>query len=372
MQFIKLWEICEIKKWTSITKKDVTIWNVPVIAWWKSPSCFHSISNRSGEVITVSASWANAGYVNYFISPIFASDCSTIQSKDKNIISTEFVYKYLLSKQEQIYAFQQWAAQPHVYGSDLEKIQIPLPSLEIQKFIVAKLDKISELINLKKEAIGKTEVLTKSVFLEMFGDPVANEKNWKTTPYWKIWRIQWWAAFKSMDYSSYWMPIIRIGTVNKGFFDNKELVFLPFELKSSYKNYLLYPGDIVITLTGTIWKDDYWNVFLVDNQYSEYLLNQRVAKLSVNNTIVNSFYLLSLLKVPQIKSLIIEVDRWVRQANISNTDILELIIPIPPLELQNRFAKFVQKNQSIIENQRQSLQKLQELYDTTMQEIFNF
>jgi type I restriction enzyme S subunit len=55
-------------------------------------------------------------------------------------------------------------------------VLIPLPSIEEQRKNVSKLDMLTELIALKKEAIGKTESLTKSVFLEMFGDPLTNSK----------------------------------------------------------------------------------------------------------------------------------------------------------------------------------------------------
>lgn len=67
---------------------------------------------------------------------------------------------------------------PMLTISDLSEIEIPLPSLEEQKIIVQKLDKITELIALKEEAIRKTEALTKSVFLEMFIYGDLNDQEW--------------------------------------------------------------------------------------------------------------------------------------------------------------------------------------------------
>ena len=60
--------------------------------------------------------------------------------------------------------------------NNLTDIQLPLPALHIQRAIADKLDKLQSLIDLKKEAIVKTDGLAKAIFLEMFGDPINNEK----------------------------------------------------------------------------------------------------------------------------------------------------------------------------------------------------
>ncbi len=162
--FVELWEITEIKKWTSITKSKTISWNIPVIAWWKEPAYYHNEANRNWNIITVSASWANSWFVNYFENPIFASDCNTINSKDENIIPTKLIFKFLEIQQDKIYSLQRWQAQPHVYWEDLAKIKIPLPSLETQKQIVSQIEKIESEIeilesDLKQIPEKKKEVL---------------------------------------------------------------------------------------------------------------------------------------------------------------------------------------------------------------------
>lgn len=164
--FVELWEIAEIKKGSSITKAKTISWNIPVIAWWKEPAYYHNEANRSWNIITVSASWANSWFVNYFENPIFASDCNTINSKNENIISTRLIFKFLEIQQDKIYLLQRWQAQPHVYWEDLAKIKIPLPSLEIQKQIVSQIEKVESEIEileseLKEIPEKKKEVLRK-------------------------------------------------------------------------------------------------------------------------------------------------------------------------------------------------------------------
>ena len=89
---------------------------IPVIAGGQEPAYFHNESNREGNVITISASGAYAGFVNYFENEIFASDCNTVISKDENQISTKLIFEFLKSIQKEIYGLQRGQAQPHVYG----------------------------------------------------------------------------------------------------------------------------------------------------------------------------------------------------------------------------------------------------------------
>ena len=143
---VELGEICDIEKGKSITKAVINKGDIPVIAGGQQPAYYHNQSNRIGQTITCSASGAYAGFINYFEVPIFASDCTTIKSKDENNLLTKFVFKYLKVKQDDIYKLQMGMGQPHVYGKDLAKIKIPLPPLEIQEQIVTELDGYANII----------------------------------------------------------------------------------------------------------------------------------------------------------------------------------------------------------------------------------
>ncbi len=124
---IQIGECCFVEKGTTLTRKEAVLGNVPVIAGGMAPSCYHNKSNRSKDVITISASGANAGFVAYWDIPIFATDCNTVISKDKNKFPIEFIYVALILQQKNIYELQRGAGQPHVYGKDIEKLSIPNP-----------------------------------------------------------------------------------------------------------------------------------------------------------------------------------------------------------------------------------------------------
>ena len=125
---VPLGDICNIEKGATITRNDVLHGEVPVVAGGQEPSCYHNVANREAGAITVSASGAYAGYINFWNCPIFASDCNTIISKDDEKTDQTFVYFGLRAMQKQIYGLQKGGAQPHVYGKDLQKFMFPCPS----------------------------------------------------------------------------------------------------------------------------------------------------------------------------------------------------------------------------------------------------
>ncbi len=147
-------------------------------------------------------------------------------------------------------------------------------------------------------------------------------------------------AFKSEMFVDSGIPVLKIGNINSGYFKPTNLIFWNKDDKLS--RYEINPGDLVISLTGTVGKDDYGNVCIMGDGYPKYYLNQRNAKLDLKNTL-NKHYLTYALKVPDIKKKLTGISRGVRQANISNKDIQNLELPIPPIDLQRQFSTFVQQ-----------------------------
>ena len=167
---VKLGEVCLVKRGTTITEKNASSGMFPVVAGGMTYSYTHNIANRKGNVITISGSGANAGYVNYWGEPIFASDCSTVEV-DNNNIDIKYVYFFL--KKMQIFincTMRSGAAQPHVYAKDIALMEMPLPPLAEQQRIAAILDKAEEIRRKREQAIEKLDQLAQSTFVEMFGD----------------------------------------------------------------------------------------------------------------------------------------------------------------------------------------------------------
>ncbi|MDI1291323.1 MAG: restriction endonuclease subunit S [Methylobacter sp.] len=137
-----LGDIAFVSKGQSISSAKIEAGLYPVVAGGQSSPYKHHVFNHEGNVITVSASGAYAGYVWYHETPIFASDCSVIGSKNEDEIKTLFLAEILKLKQKEIYYLQQGAGQPHVYSRDLIRLKIPVPPKSIQLKILRHIDSI--------------------------------------------------------------------------------------------------------------------------------------------------------------------------------------------------------------------------------------
>ncbi|EAK2268325.1 restriction endonuclease [Campylobacter coli] len=162
-ELVRLVEIENIKiqKGQNITQKLAKIGNIKVVAGGKDYAYFHNDFNRNENTITISASGANAGYVNFWKEKIFASDCTTINLPNLKVI--QFIYYVLKCNQKYIMSLARGAAQPHVYPKDIENIKIPLPPLEIQKQIVAECEKVEEQYNTIRMSVEEYQNLIKAI-----------------------------------------------------------------------------------------------------------------------------------------------------------------------------------------------------------------
>ena len=252
--------------------------------------------------------------------------------------------------------------------SDLSKIVIEVPDLQSQTRIAGVLDQIVRIIQIHHCQLRTLDTLIKARFVEMFGDPDTNPIGWTERPLSEMLNVLGGYAFKSEGFSEVdGIPVLRIGNINAGFFKPVNMVF--WEEDESLERYIMYPGDLVMSLTGTVGKDDYGNVCILGNDYDKYYLNQRNAKLELKEGL-DKHYLSQLLRFEKIKKRLTGISRGVRQANISNKDILNLSVPIPSADLQLQYAAFVAQVDKSKAAVQASLEKAQLLFDSLMQQYF--
>ena len=244
---------------------------------------------------------------------------------------------------------------------------IPLPSLETQRQIVAALDKVSDLITLLKRQLDKLDELAKARFVEMFGDPIANPKEWPTKPLLEMGFCKNGMNFHYDDAG------VEIHCLGVGDFQDHSIIAdtatLPMvslnEMPS--EEYLLQDDDIVFVRSNG-------NKELVGRRVAVYPGSTpttfsgfciRYRKRSNSVTIP---YLLRVLKADSMR-----VQMAGRGANIQNLNqqiLASLVIPVPPIELQDHFATLVtqiDKSKSVIQ---QGLGKLETLKSALMQKYF--
>ena len=274
-----------------------------------------------------------------------------------------------------LFKYRNWdeSSNKAVMGKTLNKatlaeMEIDVCSIKKQREIVAVLDKMMRVLVNREKELFLLDNLIKARFVEMFGDPDINPKGWTECALSEKLNVVGGYAFKSnMFDEDGGIPVLRIGNINNGYFKPVNLVY--WQEDEKLERYAMYPGDLVMSLTGTVGKDDYGNVCILGDDYEMYYLNQRNAKLEIKEGI-DKFYISQLLKFEQIKKKLTGISRGVRQANISNKDILNLVVPVPPIELQNQFAEFVKQIDKSKVKVQKALEETQKLFDSLMQQYF--
>ena len=235
---------------------------------------------------------------------------------------------------------------PIINKTDFSKIAIPIPPKFTQLAIVSELDKINELIRLKKEQLKDFDNLAQSLFYEMFGDPVENEKGWEVKKLKEI-------ATEKLSYGSGASAVpfntsvryIRITDINEyGELKDEKVSPNIFEEK-----YLLAEGDILFARSGaTVGKTYLHKRNKIPCIYAGYLI-----RLRPNEKLVLPNYVYYYTKSNYYKSFICANQRVVAQPNINAKQYGDLELPLPPLPLQHLFAHRIEQ----IEHQKSEVQK---------------
>lgn len=152
---VKLGDIADVLKGKSITSAQAKEGNIKVVAGGIDYAYLHNESNRPAYTITISASGANAGFVNFWEEPIFASDCTTVRGRDD--LHTKFLFNFLFSIQNQIFSLQKGSAQPHVYPDDIKLIQVPDVDDKLQEQIVSECEKVDDEYNHSRVCIEENK-----------------------------------------------------------------------------------------------------------------------------------------------------------------------------------------------------------------------
>lgn len=148
-------------------------------------------------------------------------------------------------------------------------------------------------------------------------------------------------AFRSEDFVPTGIPLLRMGNLYQNTLDlNRNPVYLPDSFKVDYKRFLVSPGDLVISMTGTMGKRDYGFTVEIPSNTQCSLLNQRVLKIVPKNN-ASSGYILNLLRSELILSVLYSFPGGTKQANLSAKQLQELPVLIPPELEQKKIAQIL-------------------------------
>ncbi|TSO25419.1 restriction endonuclease subunit S [Lactobacillus sp. LL6] len=253
----------------------------------------------------------------------------------------------------------------------LKEVKINYPDKVKQKDIVTILDNLNSIIEAKNKELNKLDELIKARFVEMFGDPVNNDKNWKVRNLKELTnKIGSGATPKGgkESYKKSGVSFIRSMNVHDGYFEYKDLAYIDTKQANQLSNVEIESLDVLINITGA----SVARSCVVPNHILPARVNQHVSIVRCKTDILNPIFINKLFLNYSFKNTLLSIGSSggaTRQA-ITKQQLEKLKIILPPLSLQNEFADFVQQVDKSKVAVQKSLDETQKLFDSLMQEYF--
>ncbi|WP_329806340.1 restriction endonuclease subunit S [Flavobacterium facile] len=298
-----------------------------------------------------------------------------INIKDKNQLDIKYLKYWFTTIKEQLLNRAVGAALANISLGIVKELEIPLPNLANQQKIANILDKADELRQYNKQLIEKYEALTQSLFLDMFGDPVKNEKGWNLTKFSNVLtKIESGWSPVCENYSrrdeNEW-AVLKLGAVSYGTYNPNENKKYEFDIPNSKIDCEVKQGDLLFTRKNTYHMVGK-TAFVYETE-SRLLLPDTVFRLVYNLEKANPLFLYYLLNHNKFSSEIQSLASGTSGSmpNISKAKLLAKDLICPSVDLQNQFAERV----AVIETQKQQAQealaKSEALFQGLLQQAFN-
>lgn len=257
---------------------------------------------------------------------------------------------------------------PNLHLNSIKETRIPLPPLEEQHKIASILDTVSETLKLRKQQLNEADLLVKSKFVDMFGDPVENPMKWTSRYLNEVYEII--DGDRGVNYPKSneffedgYCLFLNTGNVTKSGFCFEKTQFI-----SEFKDSMLRKGklqryDIVLTTRGTVGNLAYYDEKI---KFENIRINSGMVilrrKLECNPTFFINYFNISLSYINFMSGT--------AQPQMPIYLMRKLKVIYPPIELQNKFASFVQYVDKLKSEVQKSIDQLQTLFDSLMQQYF--
>lgn len=324
-------------------------------------------------LISLTGNVGRVGLIKKDLLPAYLNQRVACLRLKNNSISRNFIFSYLNSDEFERACIESsnGIAQKNMSTEWLKKCQIPLPPLDVQQKIADVLDKASALIELRRTQLDKLDLLIKSQFIEMFGDPVTNPMGW---PEYSVDELT-----ESIDAGECLngesrprndgeKAVLKVSAVTYGYFKPNECKVL-INTQDIKKNVTPKKGDLLFSRANT--RELVAATAIVDKDYPDLLLPDKLWKLNLNGLVI-AIYMKQALSSKSAREYFSGQATGTSGSmfNVSMGKLGNLSIGIPSLGLQNEFAAFVEQ----VENQKkllqQSLAQLELNYKSLMQKCF--
>lgn len=385
MKFVKLGDICKVRNGYAFKSEKFVETGVPIIRIsdindnYVNPiksvrtnyeSLFDNFKIVKGDIL-IAMSGATTGKFG-----IYNADVDAYQNQrvgcfkilDRKVVDQTYLLQTLKVVKPIIEKKANGGAQPNISASGIEEITIPLPPLSDQIRIAEILSQAESLIAQRKQSISLLDELLKSTFLEMFGDPVRNEKGWEMMSGEKyLDKLTVGVVIKpASHYVDKGVIALRSLNIKPNRIDLNNLVY--FSKESNEKELaksILRTGDVVFVRTGVT-----GTAAIIPKELDGCNCIDLIITRPKEKTI-NPKYLVFFFNSDIGKRIVLSKQVGGIQQHFNIGAMKALRIPIPPLEHQTKFANIVEKVEGLKIQYQQSLVELQNMYGVLSQKAFN-
>ena len=252
---------------------------------------------------------------------------------------------------------------------DLKRVRFPLPPLPEQKRIAGILDAADAVRAKRREALAQLDTLLQSTFLDMFGDPVTNPMGWEAPALSEVTdEIYRYPTYFGIVYENAGVPEIRGELIGKGGkldADPSELRFIAQATSDKFPRTQLAAGDLVMSVRGTIGK-----IGIVPAELINANMTANLIRISPARSIIDPVFLLHVALGPYFLNQLSRASSSTTIKTIKALDLKVIPIPLPPLDLQRRFAAIVESVEQQMARQRAHLAELDTLFASLQSRAF--
>ena len=357
MQKVKLGDICQPKQWTTIPMSGLSN-NGYTVYGANGKIGFYKEFNHINPTIIITCRGATCGSIHITEPKSYINGNAMCLDNLSNEVLLKYLYYQLLN-----FDFKQvisGSAQPQITREGLNKMWINIYSEKEQKAIAERLDKISELIEKRKEQIKKLDFLIKSRFIEMFGDITINDKKWDVVSFLKAADFDCKMINDFQEYMAY--PHIGIDSIEK---DTGNLIGYRTILEDN-----VISGKYLFSSQHILYSKIRPNLNKVALPNFNGLCSADAYPILPKKDVCNRWYLAFVLRSKYFLDYILQFSSRTNLPKVNKKEIAGFSFPLPPLELQNKFAVFVEKIDKVKQTIKTHLEKLETLKKSLMQQYF--
>lgn len=282
---------------------------------------------------------------------------------DKCEVNREYFVYAVRYKLKEMESKTHGATMKHIVKKDFDNTLIPFPTLEEQENIANLLDKISTIILVRQQQLQKLDELVKARFVEMFGDDKYSKMpliNLITEGAGLSYGI-----VQPGDNGTGDMGVLRPVDMVNGEISTHSIKYIDRSIGASFKKTELVGDELLITVRGTTGV-----TALTDSRFKNMNVTRGIAVIRYDRRKINPIYLNAFLNTDESQQYIQEHTRGATLQQINLSDLRVHMIPVPPIELQEKLADFIQQVDKSKVAVQKSLDEAQLLFDSLMQQYF--